>query len=98
MFCPLPVGNDGVMVGLYNDNSYRLTQIPESEPVMASKKASYKSYLIRICSDEAHQMRQVMVTRISEAGEQHHFTNLDDLMIFLLQEMEPPSKGELPIF
>lgn len=65
---------------------------------MASKKAKYKSYLIRISSDEAHQMRQVMVTRINEAGEQHHFTTLDDLMIFLLQETEPPSKGELPIF
>lgn len=55
---------------------------------MTEKKAVYKSFLIRICSDETRQMRRVTVTRINEAEKQHYFTNLDDLMIFLLQEME----------
>ena len=41
-------------------------------------------------------MRRVMVTRINEAGEQHCFTNLDDLMIFLLQEIETlPKRGAM---
>jgi hypothetical protein len=64
---------------------------------MTENNAVCKSFLVRICSDEAHQMRRVMVTRISEAGEQYYFANLDDLMIFLLQEMENPMKGELPM-
>ena len=67
------------------------------EPVMTEKKAVYKSFLIRIYSDETHQMRRVMVTRISEAREQYYFTNLDDLMMFLLKEMENRSRGELPM-
>ena len=58
---------------------------------MTEKKAVYKSFLIRICSDETQQMRRVTVTRINEAGEQHSFTSLDGLMIFLLQEMENPA-------
>ncbi len=58
---------------------------------MTEKQAVYKSFLIRICTVETRQMRRVMVTRIGEAKEQHYFTNLDDLMIFLLHEMENSS-------
>ena len=72
------------------------TPIGKSGLAMTENKAVYKSFLIRICSDEVHQMRRVKVTRISEAGEQHYFTNLDDLMIFLLQEIEIPPKGAWP--
>ena len=57
----------------------------------------YKSFLIRIWSDEPQRKRRVMVTRINESGEQYYFANLDDLMIFLLEEMDSPSKGELPM-
>ena len=64
---------------------------------MPEKKAVYKSFLIRICSDEAHRIRWVMATRISETGEQHYFVTLDDLMIFLLQEIEILSKGGQPM-
>lgn len=64
---------------------------------MPEKSTIYKSFLIRIWSGETDQTRRVMVTRISESGEQYYFANLDDLMIFLLQEMEGPSKGELLI-
>ena len=55
---------------------------------MTERKAVYKSFLIRICTDETQQMRRVTVARINEAGEQYSFTSLDGLMIFLLQEME----------
>ncbi len=58
---------------------------------MTEKQTVYKSFLIRICTVETRQMRRVMVTRICETREQHCFTNLDDLMIFLLQEMENSS-------
>lgn len=37
-----------------------------------------------------------MVTRINESGEQYYFANLDDLMMFLLKEMEDRSKGGVP--
>ena len=59
--------------------------------------AIYKSFVIRIWSDKAGSKRRVMVTRIDEGGEQYYFANLDDLMIFLLHEMEAPSKGEAPM-
>ena len=62
---------------------------------MTEKKAVYKSFLIRICHDEAQQTRRITITRINEAGEQHSFTSLDGLMIFLLQEMENPA-GSTP--
>ena len=91
------IGNDGVMVGFYNNDKHNLIPNLKSEPVMNEKKSVYKSYLLRICSDETHQMRRVIVTRVNEAKEQHYFTTLDDLMIFLLQEIESPSKGELPM-
>ena len=65
--------------------------------VMTEKKAVYKSFLIRICTGEAHKMRRVIVTRVSEAEEQYYFSNLDDLMMFLLKELENCSKGELPL-
>ena len=55
---------------------------------MTEKKAVYKSFLIRICRDETQHMRRITVTRINEAEEQYNFLNLDDLMIFLLQQME----------
>ena len=64
---------------------------------MSEKPAIYKSFLIRIWGDEAHQTQRVMVVRINEAGEQYYFANLDDLMIFLLQEIENPSKWESPM-
>ena len=67
------------------------------ELVMTQKKAVYKSFLIRICISEAHKIRRVIVTRVSEAGEQYYFANLDDLMMFLLGEMENRSKGESPM-
>lgn len=61
---------------------------------MSDKPVSYKSFLIRLWSDKAGSKRRVTVTRVGAAGEQYHFASLDDLMIFLLQEMERPSKGE----
>ncbi len=64
---------------------------------MTKKKAVYKSFLIRIYASETRKMQRVTVTRVSEAGEQYNFTNLDDLMMFLLKEMENRSKGELPL-
>lgn len=64
---------------------------------MSEKPATYKSFLIRMWSDKAGSKRRVMVTRIDEAGEQYYFANLDDLMMFLLQEMENPQKGDLPM-
>jgi hypothetical protein len=64
---------------------------------MPAKSTIYKSFLIRIWSDEPDQSWRVMVTRIGESDEQYYFANLDDLMIFLLQEMKGPSKGEPPM-
>ena len=64
---------------------------------MTGKKAVYKSFLIRICCVESRQMWRITVTRINEAEEQFYFLNLDDLMIFLLQEIEGPSKGKSPM-
>jgi len=65
--------------------------------VMTERKAVYKSFLIRIYASETHKMQRVTVTRVSEAGEQYYFSNLDDLMMFLLKEFDSPSKGELPL-
>ncbi len=76
---------------------YNLSLTAESEPMMTKKKDIYRSFLIRICSDEDQQVRRVTVTRVSETGEQHYFTTLDDLMIFLLQEIESSPKGGWPI-
>jgi len=56
--------------------------------MMATKTTTYKSFLIRIWSDEPHRTPRVMVTRINESGEQYYFANLDDLMMFLLKEIE----------
>lgn len=58
---------------------------------MSDKPANYKSFLIRIWSDKAGSKQRVMVTRIDETGEQYYFATLDDLVIFLLQEMEKPA-------
>jgi hypothetical protein len=82
-------GNDRVMVGSYSDDSYNLNSALEL--MTTEKKAVYKSFLIRICRDETRQLRRVTVTQINEAENQHYFMNLDDLMIFLLQEMENPA-------
>jgi hypothetical protein len=93
----LNMGNDRVMVGCYDDTTERLILNVKSELMMLEKPAIYKSFLIRIWSNKAGSKRRVMVTRIDEAGEQYYFANLDDLMIFLLQEMEKPVQGELPM-
>ena len=69
----------------------------EKRRMMPAKPTTYKSFLIRIWSGETHRTPRVMVTRINESGEQYYFANLDDLMIFLLKEMEDRSKGELPM-
>lgn len=55
---------------------------------MAPKKVVYKSYIIRICCEDAQQKKRITVTRINETQKQYNFTSLDDLMIFLLQEIE----------
>lgn len=65
--------------------------------MMPAKPTIYKSFLIRIWSGEAHRPLRIMVTRINESGEQFYFANLDDLMMFLLKEMDDQSKGELPM-
>ena len=77
------------MVSSYNGDSCYLNETLEL--MMTKKKAVYKSFLIRICRDEAQQMRRVTVTRVNATGEQYSFTSLDGLMIFLLQEMENPA-------
>lgn len=64
---------------------------------MTKKKEAYKSFLVRLWGNETGQKRRITVVRITEAREQYHFTTLDDLMIFLLQEMEGPPKGGLPM-
>jgi hypothetical protein len=61
---------------------------------MPTKPTTYKSFLIRIWSGETHRTSRVMVTRINESGEQYFFANLDELMMFLLKEIENRSKGE----
>ncbi len=58
---------------------------------MTKKRAVYKSFLIRFCRGDAQQMRWITVTRINETEEQYCFLNLDDLMFFLLQELENPA-------
>ena len=60
---------------------------------MSDKPGIYKSFLIRIWSDKAGSKRRVMVAPVDGAGQQLYFANLDDLMIYLLQEMEEPAKG-----
>lgn len=93
---PLTSGvNDEVMIDSYYDGNYKLISIQEQE--MTKKNAVYKSFLLRICTLDTRQIQQVKVTRISEDGEQLYFSNLDDLMIFLLQETEDSAKGELPL-
>ncbi|HRV90654.1 MAG TPA: hypothetical protein P5526_00660 [Anaerolineae bacterium] len=62
---------------------------------MSDKPGIYKSFLIRIWSDKAGSKRRVMVAPVGGAGQHYYFANLDDLMIFLLQEMEDPAKGEM---
>ena len=69
----------------------------EKRLTMPTEPTTYKSFLIRIWNGETHRKSRVMVTRINESGEQYYFANLDDLMIFLLKEMENRSKGELPM-
>ena len=54
----------------------------------SEKSVIYKSFLIRIWRDEAGSKLRVMVRRIDEDGKQYYFANLDELMMFLLQEME----------
>ena len=69
----------------------------EKRLTMPTKPTTYKSFLIRIWSGETHRKARVTVTRINESGEQYHFASLDDLMMFLLREIENQSKGELPM-
>ena len=69
----------------------------EKRLTMPAKPTTYKSFLIRIWSGETHRTPRVMVTRINESGEQYYFANLDDLMMFLLKEIEIRSEGELPM-
>jgi hypothetical protein len=64
---------------------------------MPTKPTTYKSFLIRIWNGETDRKSRVMVTRINESGEQYYFANLDDLMMFLIKEVENQSKGELPM-
>ena len=85
------------MVGLYNSHKYSLILNLKSETMIPEKLPIYKSFLVRIWGDETGQMWRIMVVRISEADERHYFTTLDDLMIFLLQEIEILSKGERPM-
>ena len=64
---------------------------------MSEKPAIYKSFVIRIWNHKAGSKWRVRVTRIDETGEQFYFANLDDLMIFLLQEVDKLAQGELPM-
>jgi hypothetical protein len=57
----------------------------------SDKSVIYQSFLIRIWSDETGSQRRIMVTRVGASKQQYYFANLDDLMMFLLQEMEKPS-------
>ena len=54
---------------------------------MCEKKMVYKSFLVRIADDGADLKRRITVIRIGQAGEERHFTSLDDLMIFLADEL-----------
>ena len=63
---------------------------------MPEKQGLYKSFLIRIWSDKASSKLRVMVAPIDGVGQHYYFANLDDLMMFLLQEMEDPAKGGAP--
>lgn len=69
----------------------------EKRLTMPTKPTMYKSFLIRIWSGETHRKARIMVTRINESNEQYYFANLDDLMMFLIKEVENQSKGELPM-
>ncbi|MCB0193376.1 MAG: hypothetical protein KDJ65_15625 [Anaerolineae bacterium] len=60
---------------------------------MVDKPGFYKSFLIRIWSDKAGSKRRVMVAPVDGGGQHYYFATLDDLMIFLLQEMEEQTKG-----
>ena len=62
------------------------------------KKDFYKSFLLRIWCDEISQIRRVVVTHINKNGEQEHFSTIDELMIFLLHEIDssPGDGGETP--
>ena len=54
----------------------------------SEKSVIYKSFLIRIWRDKAGSKQRVMVKRIDENGKPYYFANLDELMMFLLQEIE----------
>ena len=54
----------------------------------SDKPIIYKSFLIRIWRDEAGSQRRIMVIQLDASDRQYYFANLDDLMMFLLQEME----------
>ncbi len=88
---PAEPGNDRVMVAIYDDHSSPLIFNLKSEAMGSEKSVIYKSFLIRIWSDDTGSKQRVMVTRIDEAGKHYYFVNLDDLMMFLLQEMEKSS-------
>lgn len=61
---------------------------------MRRKKDFYKSFLLRIWCGEINQIQQVVVTHINKSGDQVHFKTIDELMIFLLQEIETPPKED----
>lgn len=82
------LGNDRVTIAIYDDHSSPLILNPKSEAMGSDKPIIYKSFLIRIWSDETGSQRRIMVTRVDASDQQYYFANLDDLMMFLLQEME----------
>jgi hypothetical protein len=57
---------------------------------MPEEKTSYKSFIFRICGDEAQQVKWITMARINKEEKTHYFTDLDNLVIFLLQEVGSP--------
>lgn len=56
---------------------------------MATRKAVYKSYLLRLWRESSTSSEwRVMVEAVSKDNERHHFTNLNELFQFLLAEIE----------
>jgi hypothetical protein len=93
---PTGPGNDRLTVAIYDDQSSPLILGLKSEAMGSDKPAIYKSFLIRIWSDETRSQRRIMVIQVDASDRQYYFANLDDLMMFLLQEMEELSEGGSP--
>ena len=59
--------------------------------IMVKSPVIYKSYMLRLCLSNVNgiELERIRLENVAEEGEVHHFTNIDDMVNFLMETLQP---------